>query len=135
MEGKCMRFAGLNLIIVILATNIIAQKREPPFVKLKGQVVCSQCYFEADRKVTSYGSKADVECAIRCAKKRVPIALVVEGQTEAVMYFLENKKSAEEWINYLGKQIEVIGVVTEKDKKHYLKVYTLNAQANVHESK
>ena len=96
-------------------------------VTLKGQIVCSSCWFEADRKTVAYGTDADKTCAIRCAKSDVPGALAVTENGETRLYILEDgkvslKKDGKNWTEYTGVQAEVVGMARHEGDKHYLKV-------------
>src|SRR5688572_26785377 len=82
-----------NLIVstaafaILLAgiSNAVAQK--PQAVKLVGQVVCSVCWTEAkDRKVTPYGTPADLTCALDCSEQGLPQALAVEDEKGFTLY-------------------------------------------------
>jgi thiol-disulfide isomerase/thioredoxin len=117
----------LSLTSMVFATGALARQKDAPIVTLKGQVVCSQCAAEAMEKGTPYGSEADVQCAIRCAKNGIPSGLAVSGETGATLYVLEKRKSKDEWVNHVGKQVEVSGTVREANQKRYLKVYTIKA--------
>lgn len=57
-------------------------------VELVGQVVCSECWTEADRKTTPYGTPEDLECAARCAKKGVALALAVKREDGYALHSL-----------------------------------------------
>lgn len=94
-------------------------------IRLKGQVVCSLCWFEADRKTTPYGTEGDLKCAVACSKSGVPAALAVMGGREATLYRLEYgtfEKVGKGWLEYIGKYVEATGVVYEQDGKRYLQV-------------
>ena len=96
-------------------------------VTLKGQIVCSTCWFEADRKTVAYGTDADKKCAVRCAKSDVPGALAVTENGETKLYILEDgrvplKKDGKDWTEYTGVQAEVTGTARHEGDKHYLKV-------------
>lgn len=97
-------------------------------VTLKGQVVCSSCWFEADRKTKPYGSDADIQCAAACNKRGVPTALAVTDDNGTTLYLLEYgklQKTEKGWLAYIGKKVEAKGTVREQDGKRYLKVDAL----------
>lgn len=99
-------------------------------VTLRGQVVCSSCWFEADRKTVAYGTDADKTCAVRCAKSDVPGALAVTENGETRLYILEDgkmslKKDGKDWSAHTGVQAEVTGTARHEGDKHYLKVDTI----------
>jgi type 1 fimbria pilin len=96
-------------------------------VTLKGQIVCSTCWFEADRKTVAYGTDADKKCAVRCAKGDIPGALAVTENGETRLYILEDgmmslTKHGKDWTEYTGVQAEVSGTARHEGDKHYLKV-------------
>ena len=89
---------------------------------LEGQLVCSECWFEADRKTTAYGTAADLQCAADCAVKGVPPAVAVKHGAEFKLYLIEAgqfKQNSEEWLTYIGKWVQVSGrLFPKKDKQH-----------------
>jgi hypothetical protein len=114
----------VSILLGALAITVIAQEMNQS-VTLKGQVVCSSCWYEADRKTTPYGSEGDVKCAVMCGKQGIATALAVMGEQEATLYLLEYgkfKKTGQGWLDHIGKQVEATGTVREKDGKRYLKV-------------
>ncbi|MBK6587241.1 MAG: TlpA family protein disulfide reductase [Acidobacteria bacterium] len=115
------------LFIVLSGASAFAQKDGP--VKLKGQVVCSSCWFEAsDRKKNPYGTTADIECAIDCSKKDLPQALAVEDEKGFTLYLLEKgafKTTGKDFLDIVPKTVEIEGDLrTEKDKR-FVKVNSL----------
>ncbi len=117
----------LSLTFTLFAAGAIARQKDASLITLKGQVVCSQCAAEAIEKGTPYGSESDIECAVRCAKNGILSGLAVAGETGTTLYVLEKKKSKDEWLNHIGKQVEVSGTVREANNKRFLKVYTIKA--------
>lgn len=94
----------------------------------KGQVVCSNCWDEADRKTTAYGTPADLKCAARCEKDKVPAALAVEDKTGLKLYVLEDgafKREGQGWLKYIGKRVEIKGSLRQEKEKSALKVDAL----------
>src|SRR5688572_607562 len=120
-------FTILVSLFVALAANVFAQP--PKTVKLKGQVVCSVCWFEAtDRKKTRYGNAADIKCAVDCSEEGIPQALAVEDEKGFTLYTLEPgafKPKGKDYLDLVPKTVEIEGQVrTDKDKK-FLKVNAL----------
>lgn len=66
----------------------------PARVTLRGQVVCSNCWSEADRKTTAYGTPADLKCARLCAKDAVPAALAVDEKRTCACIFWRTEHSS-----------------------------------------
>lgn len=100
----------------------------PTAVTLRGQVVCSLCWDEADRTKVRYGTKEDFACARACAKKNVPAALAVAEKGSFELYVLEDgtfPRKGTGWLDYLAKTVEVTGPVTRTEKLARLKVDAL----------
>jgi len=120
----------LNLLIVValLALASVAARSQDAAnqrVTLEGQLVCSECWFEADRKTTAYGNAADLQCAADCAVKGVPPAVAVKDGDEFKLYLIEAgqfKQNSEEWLRYIGKWVQVSGRLAPKKDKQYLAV-------------
>lgn len=94
-------------------------------VTLEGQLVCSECWFEADRKTTAYGTPSDIQCAADCAVKGVPPAVAVKEGDGFKLYLIEAgrfKQNSEEWLAYIGKWVQVSGRVTPRKDKHYVAI-------------
>ncbi|MDQ1559890.1 MAG: hypothetical protein QOD32_2950 [Pyrinomonadaceae bacterium] len=130
---------GVALSLTVVATTARAQGEgsAAATLKLEGQVVCSQCWFESDdRTKTPYGTAADLKCAVDCAAKGVDAALAVrEGAgNNFKLYLLEDgrfDKGAKDWLAFMGKRVEVAGTVERRGagQKSYLKVNALNVVA------
>lgn len=125
------------LALALSIQGALAQSKEA--VTLKGQVVCSECWFEEkDRKASPYGTDADLKCAVRCAKTKIPQALAVWGETEASLYILEKgkfKNPAKDWLEFIGKEVEITGIVRQSGDKKYLKVDALKVTSTESEKK
>ena len=97
-------------------------------VTLRGQVVCSNCWGEADRKTTVYGTPADLKCARLCAKDAVPVALAVDEKGTVRLYLLEDgafKREGSGWLRYIAKRVEITGTVREEKGTVWLKADAL----------
>src|SRR5688500_16571496 len=84
----------LNLVIAAALLTVAgaaarSQDTATKRVSLEGQLVCSECWFEADRKTTAYGTPADLQCAADCAVKGVPPAVAVKQGDEFRLYLVE----------------------------------------------
>ena len=111
----------LILLLTIFATTTSFAQNGTP-VKLKGQVVCSVCWFEADdRKKDPYGTQADIQCAVDCAAKDLPQALAVEDAKGFTLYTLEKgayQTEGKDFLKLVPRTVEIEGILrTEKDKK------------------
>ena len=116
---------AVSIVINLITIPAPAQTGAGASVTFEGQVVCSSCWFEADRKVTPYGSDGDLKCAVTCAKSGKSQALAVMGETETTLYLLEPGKMTrdrQDWLDYIGKYVKASGTVREDGSKHYLKV-------------
>lgn len=114
-----------SLMIALVSTGTIAQDKTNAAVTLEGQVVCSLCWFEADRKVTRYGNDGDLKCAVDCAKKGKSQALAVAGESGFTLYLLEPgklKRERADWLDYIAKRVRATGTVREADGRRYLQV-------------
>jgi len=109
-------------VFFVIAAVIGVSAQTPGPVKLKGQVVCSVCWFEApDRKKTKYGDAADIQCALDCSEQGIPQALAVEDEKGFTLYTLEAgtfKPNGKDFLDIVPKIAEVEGDLRiEKDKK------------------
>ena len=132
----------LNLLIVaaflaqasaVAGSQDAATKR----VRLEGQLVCSECWFEADRKTTAYGTPADIQCATDCAVKGVPPAVAVKQGDEYKLYLIEAgqfRQNSEEWLTYIGKWVQVSGRLTPRRDKQYVAVDELKVLPSAQEN-
>jgi len=114
-----------------LVGSATAQTNKTGSVKLEGQIVCSVCWFEADRTKTPFGTAADLECEIDCAAKNIPAALAVKNAAGdgVTLYILEDgkfRKKEKNWLAYMASHAEVTGTVSTKKDKQYIKVDALN---------
>lgn len=120
-----MKLTIVILFLLIFSLSLSAQST----VKLKGQLVCSLCWFEAkDRKKTPYGNAADIKCAVDCSENGLPQALAVEDEKGFTLYILEKglyQTKGKDFLDIVPKMVEIEGELrTEKDK-HFLKVNEL----------
>ena len=119
----------LLVFIAIIALAAFGSAQESKTVKLKGQVVCSQCWFEAkDRKKTRYGNAADIQCAEDCSGNDIPQALAVEDEKGFTLYILEAGKYKPKGKDFLENEpavVEVEGTLRADKDKHFLKVNSL----------
>jgi thiol-disulfide isomerase/thioredoxin len=117
------------IIIVIALLNFSANSQTPKSVKLKGQVVCSVCWFEApDRKKTPYGNAADIKCAVDCSEEGLPQALAVEDAKGFTLYVMEAgafKPNGKDFLDIVPNMVEVEGSVRIEKDKRFIKVNSL----------
>ena len=97
--------------------------------KLKGQVVCSQCWFETkDRKKAPYGTAADIQCAADCSGEGIPQALAVEDAKGFTLYVMEAgafKPAGKDFLDVVPSLVEVEGEVRTVKDKRFIKVNKL----------
>jgi thiol-disulfide isomerase/thioredoxin len=112
-------------LLVAIAPATMSQEVKPEKITIQGQLVCSDCWAEADRKTTPYGTAADIGCALDCAEKGIPSAVAVKAGDEYKLYLIEQaqlKTNRAEWLGKIGGQVEVTGRPYSKKGKQYLSV-------------
>ena len=120
----------LFAIFLALAFSIQTMAQtEKTETTLIGQVTCSLCWDEADRKTVAYGTRADFECAEECAENGVSQALAVKTFGGGfVLYLLEDgkfKRKGANWLAYIAKNVEIVGTIREAGGKKFLAVDAL----------
>jgi len=122
-----MKFLFLVSLIVLAAPIAEGQSETP--VKLRGQVVCSICWFEAkDRKKTRYGNDADIKCAVECSEEGVSQALAVEDESGFTLYTMEPgafKPNGKDFLDLVPKFVEIEGRVRSEKDKRFIRVDAL----------
>jgi thiol-disulfide isomerase/thioredoxin len=124
------RIVGAGLIALLFSLANVAtlgQEAQKGSVTLEGQLVCSDCWSEADRKTTPYGTPADIACAIDCAEKGIPSAVAVKDGNDYKLYLIEQtqlKKNQAEWLDRIGGQVQLTGKLYEKKGKQYVTIET-----------
>ena len=116
---------ALFFFAVVFCLVVFDRAAAQEAVTLQGQLVCSLCWFEADRHTTPYGTAADIECAKDCAEKGIPPAIAVKEAADYRLYVIEGgrfKKPRNSWLDYLGKRVSISGRVREKEDKRYVAV-------------
>lgn len=91
-----------------------------------GQVVCSACWFEADRAKVAYGTDEDVACAIRCVKDGIGQSLAVREASGAfALYTLEAGTipgGKDTFLEAIGARVEAEGSLRHEQGKPVLRV-------------
>ncbi|HKP84464.1 MAG TPA: TlpA disulfide reductase family protein [Blastocatellia bacterium] len=121
-------------ILFILAALPLGLAQSGGAIKLEGQVVCcAECWARADRKATPYGTRADLEKARECVGNGDPTLLAVaNGEGGFTLYQLETgkyKRPGKNWLEYVGKRVEVAGTAGKKKDTPYIKVDSLTVLA------
>jgi hypothetical protein len=111
-------FAGMSIAAFVVALGV------PAFAKtetIKGELVDQNCYTKDATKV----GDAHKECAVTCAKKGQPVALVTQdGKVYSVTGDLAAEKNAK-LVPHMTHTVEITGDVTEKDGKMMIAADTL----------
>jgi thiol-disulfide isomerase/thioredoxin len=113
------------VLLVATGLSVRGQDAKTGVVTIEGQLVCSLCWFEADRKTTPYGTTADIDCARDCAAKGIPPAVAVQHGSEFKLYLIDEgdfKKHGDTWLDYIGKRVQVSGRVRTRKDKEYVAV-------------
>ena len=120
------------ILIVLLAAFFAApaQTTTEGVTKLQGHVVCcADCWAEADRKTVPYGTEEDIEKAVQCIANGDPTLLAVENKEGGwSLYQLDQgkfKRPGKNWLDYVGKQVEVSGAVRTRKDQRIIKVDSL----------
>lgn len=123
MKMKSRIYLIGQLLLLVTATAYAQTKSEK--ITLSGQLVCSDCWAEADRKTTPYGTPADLSCARDCAGKGIPSAIAVKQGNDYKLYLIEQeqiKKNQSEWLDRIGGQVEVTGRLYSKKNQQWVSV-------------
>ena len=119
---------SLIVFCLLLCPPLLAAAQAQP-VKLTGQVVCSDCWFETkDRVKTPYGTASDLKCAADCAAKDIPAALAVRDGAAFALYLLEDggyRREGKGWLAVMSSMVEAEGTVRRDGDKQFLKVSAL----------
>jgi thiol-disulfide isomerase/thioredoxin len=120
-------------ILILLLAGVVAtpaQTTPAGAATLQGHVVCcADCWAEADRKTVPYGTEEDIEKAAQCIANGDPTLLAVENKEGGwTLYQLEQgkfKRPGKNWLDFVGKQVEVSGSTRTKKDQHFIKVDSL----------
>ena len=96
------------VFLAALAAPVLAQE-----AVLKGELVDSHCYMK-DKKNVGAGHR---DCAMTCAKKATPVALLT---SDGVLYIVTGdlaKDSNAQLVPHMSHTVELTGVVSEQDGK------------------
>lgn len=134
VQGDYLMKELLLSLVFILALLPLAKAQSAGAAKLEGQVVCcADCWAKADRKTTPYGTRADLEAAKECVGNGDPTLLAVaNNEGDFTFYQLElgkYKRMGKNWLDYIGKRIEVTGTTGKKKDTPYIKVDSLSVLA------
>jgi hypothetical protein len=103
-------FAGLTVATFVVALGAPAFAKEET---IKGELVDQACYTKDHKNM----GDAHKECAVTCAKKGQPVALVTsDGKVYTVTGELAADSNAK-LVNHMSHTVELTGDVSEKDGK------------------
>lgn len=128
-----MKRLVFSIALTAALSSVAAAQGSGP-VKLEGQVVCCEdCWAKADRKATTYGTRADLDKAAECVANGDPTLLaVVNSEGGFTLYRLEPgrfRRPGKNWLEYIGKRVEVTGPAGKKKDASYIKVDALTVLA------
>ena len=128
-----MKNLFLLFLTLCLAAAVTAQTPAKT-TKLTGQIVCCEdCWAEADRRTIAYGTPADLAKAAGCIAKGDPTLLaVMDAAGKTTFYQLEDgkfQKPGKNWLEFVGKKVEITGATRAAKKKQFVKVDELNVPA------
>lgn len=120
-----MKNLFLLFVLIVFSTAVAAQTAKP--AKLEGQIVCCEdCWAEADRRTTPFGTAADLAKAANCVANGDPTLLaVMDAAGKTTFYQLEEgkfRKPGKNWLELVGKKVEINGSVRSARKKLFVKV-------------
>lgn len=82
--------------------------------ELVGQITCSNCWLEADRSVTPYGTTEDIECAGRCADDGIPLSLAIaRGGAFVLVELTGEAPDGRPWLELVGEFARIEGAYRE----------------------
>jgi peroxiredoxin len=129
----------IKLFVVLLVFGLAGvafasnptQDKPGKVAKLEGQIVCCEdCWAEADRRTTPFGTPGDLAKAINCVAKGDPTLLaVMDAAGKTTFYQLEEgkfRKPGKTWLDLIGKKVEINGSVRTVRKKLFVKVDELD---------
>ena len=128
------KLVSIILLIVAASASTPAQDRAQGASKLSGQVVCCEdCWAEADRKTTPFGTREDLEKASECVANGDPTLLAVENAEGGFTFYElqagKYKRPGKNWLEFIGKRVEVTGPTGKKKDRSYIKVDALSVLA------
>ncbi|MDX2039734.1 MAG: TlpA disulfide reductase family protein [Acidobacteriota bacterium] len=118
---------NIFLLFALIAFSTIAAAQTAKPTKLEGQIVCcEECWAEADRRTTPFGTATDLAKAANCVAKGDPTLLaVMDAAGKTTFYQLEEgrfQKPGKNWLELIGKKVEINGSVRSARKKLFVKV-------------
>jgi len=120
------------MVVFCSLPSQIAAQSQPP--KLEGQIVCCEdCWVREDRKTVPYGTADDLAKSQACVANGDPTLLAVtDGAGSTAFYQLEDgkfKRPGADWLEFVGRRVEVGGRVREGGGRRFVKVDALKVLA------
>ncbi len=119
----------LFALILVFACNAFGQQN----AKLVGTIVCCEdCWARDDRTKVTYGTRADLQKAVGCVTGGDPTLLAVMNGADTTLYQLEDgkfKRPGKNWLEFVGKKVEISGPTRTKKQTHFIKVDQLTVLA------
>ena len=119
-----------SLLVLVFVTGLNAQNTP---AKLEGQVVCcAECWAEADRNKVEYGTTENLLKAKSCVEGGDPTLLAVREGDAFKLYQLALgtfRLPGKNWLDFVGKRIEVEGKVETKKDVSTIRVDSLRVLA------
>jgi thiol-disulfide isomerase/thioredoxin len=120
-------------IIYLSLTLSFASGALAQAVRLEGQVVCcAECWAEADRTKVQFGTAEDQLKSQSCVANGDPTLLAVREGDKFTLYQLEQAKfrlPGKNWLDFMGKRVEVSGSVAKKKSVSVIRVDSLKVIA------
>jgi len=115
-------------VLLALALFAVAPARAAD-TTLAGQLVCSACWYEAERPRVPYGDDADFACAKRCAADGIPRALAVrsaDGTFELILLDARALPGGDAaTLDLVGARVEATGELRDSEPARTLEVEAL----------
>jgi thiol-disulfide isomerase/thioredoxin len=128
-----MKSLSVLFVVILLVGTAQSAASQSGAVKLVGTIVCcADCWAREDRTKVVYGTRADLEKASECVSNGDPTLLAVMNGTKTTFYQLEEgrlKKPGRNWLEFVGKKVEINGAVKNRKDNHFIKVDDLTVLA------
>lgn len=116
-----------SVVLILCVYSAIAAQNPAGTVRLEGQIVCCRdCWAKADRKTVPYGTSADLAQAAQCISNGDPTLLAVMNEDGATTFYqLETgkfRRPGKNWLEYVGKRVEITGATCAKKDTQFVKV-------------
>ena len=122
------------LMALVLLLSFVQIVPAQTAAKLEGQIVCcEECWAQADRKTTPYGTAADLVKSAECVANGDPTLLaVMDAAGKTTFYQLEEgkfKRPGKNWLELVGSRVEISGTTRARRDKHFIRIDELKVLA------